>query len=146
MADGNWFDVIYKLNSIFSTRFAAVCARGYHFMYGVSYIYNIYICIYTHTILAQHIQLSAGRLFRNIHQSLHYSSVLLTHSRVLSFLFFIFFHAWTLLHCRLCRLFSPGLGHNVHNFRFYWSFAVTVTISITVSEPELIFRYHGQWK
>ena len=96
--------------SIFSPRFA-VCAGGCHFMYGVSYIYNIYMYIYTvHTILAQHIRLSAGRLFRNIHQSLHYSSVLLTHSRVLFFLFFFF------------SVFHPFFLPFFHHFFFFFFF------------------------
>ena len=94
MADGNWFDVIYKLNSIFSTRFAAVCARGYHFMYGVSYIYNIYIYVYIHTQFWP----STSNCQRESETFIsHYTipqSCSLIHA---SFLFFFsfFFHAWT---------------------------------------------------
>ena len=86
MADGNWFDVIYKLNSIFSTRFAAVCARGYHFMYGVSYIYNMYI--YTHNFGPAHPIVSGA--FIQKHSSVITLFLSLAHSFTRPF--FSFFH------------------------------------------------------
>ena len=75
---------------------------------------------------AMHI--TEGRLFRNIQSSLQYSSRSLIHASCM-----IFSHMYIL-----------------HYASFPWSqraqFSFLGFIQLNVSEPELIFKYHGQWK
>ena len=79
--------------------------------------------------LAKHI--IVGRLFRNIHPSLQYFS----HSRIHTSLY-DFFPCMCIPHYAS----SPSL--QCAQFSFL-SFSQSL---LNISEPELIFKYHGQWK
>ena len=77
-----------------------------------------------------------GRLFRNIHPSLQCSSRSLIHEFSYDFFFFLF-------------SFSPHV-YILHYASFPWSqcaqFSFLGFSQLNISEPELIFIYHGQRK
>ena len=70
------------------------------------------------------------RLFRNIHPSLQCSSRSLIHASSYDCYFST---------CTSCTV-PLSLGHSVHSFCF------EALSQLNVSEPQLIFKYHGQWK